>query len=481
MEKMIKRITVIFVIITVSAGFTFSQNLDFDIKQGKEAAQKVAVQMGVDTTSNTAVYLKNIGDHLVSNLEDPLFGFNFHMIDSYQPNAFALPGGYIYVTRGILVLLNNEDELAGIMGHEIVHSQNRHSYKAAKKNILPAILKAPGNVIGLVNEDLGKLINAPIDITSGLNLAKYGREQETEADSQGALLAARSGYQPEALAVALDNLSKSIQYITGKEEKFSYFSDHPFTPDRVENIGTISKDLEVSDQKPIAASNREFMEKLKGIIIGEDPAQGVVNGNSFYHADLDLDITFPEGWQISNNTAYVAAVEPKERAQVYLIVVAGGGEPKELGEEFIGKFVDKYRVESFRSEEFEINGYPAFVFGVNEMSRGKVNNSTITWVKKGGITYQVVGAGLKEYEKDFDAVAASIQPLSKENKEKVTGIILEIAYAKEGETLREMSVRTENVLKTDFTALINNLDEEEKLASGQAVKIGIRKVYKPGK
>jgi predicted Zn-dependent protease len=147
------------------SGFA-QKNMKFDTEQGAKAAKQVAAQMSVDTVSSTARYVMAVGEKLEDNLDDKMFDYRFHLVDMFEPNAFALPGGYVYVTRGILMLLNNEDQLAGIIGHEIIHAHNRHSYSAAKKSILPTVLKAPGNVIGLVNEDLGKLINAPIEVTS---------------------------------------------------------------------------------------------------------------------------------------------------------------------------------------------------------------------------------------------------------------------------------------------------------------------------
>jgi predicted Zn-dependent protease len=164
---------------------------------------------------------------------------------------------------------------------------------------------------------------------------------------------------------------------------------------------------------------------------------------------------------------------------VYLIIIPGGVEPKEIGEYFIEKFKEKHRVESYRAEEFDANGYPAYVFGVDEMANRTVNNSTVIWIKKEGLIYQIVGAGEKGYEKDFEAVARSITGLTDETRAKVTGIVLKIAEARQGETILEFSNRTGNVLKSEFLALINEIEESSKLAEGQSLKIGIREQYIP--
>ena len=466
--------------LTLAGNLKAQKNISFDIEQGAKAAEQISTQMRVDTTSQTARYIGNVGNNLVQHLDNRQFDYKFHLVDMFEPNAFALPGGYIYVTRGILMLLNNEDQLAGIIGHEIIHSHNRHSYNAAKKNVLPTLLKAPGNVVGLVNEDLGNLIKAPIELTSSLRLAKYGRKQETEADTYGIQLSARSGYQPLALAEALRQLVLDIEYLTGKEEKFSYFNDHPFTPDRIENITQQSKSLEVASASPVAKTQKDFLYSLEGIYIGDHPAEGIVEGSRFYHADLDLDITFPEGWMVNNTSTMVSSVQKDKKGQLYLIIMPAVAEPQEFANTFIDKFREKYRVDSYRAEEFDANGYPAYIFGVDEMVNRKVNNSTIIWVRKDGLIYQIVGAGEKSYEKEFEKVAKSITSLTEETRKKITGIVLQIKAAEEGESLEDFSKRTGNVLKPEFLALINEIKVEDKLTKGQLIKIGIRKQYIPG-
>ncbi len=153
-----------------------------------------------------------------------------------EPNAFALPGGYIYVSRGLLSLVNDEAELACVIGHEMIHVTKRHSVKQMKKSIFPAILHIPGAVVGLFNQDLGRIINTPVSFGSELFLSNYSRKQETESDELGIKIASQAGYDPSRLTVILDNLAKDVALLTGEEEKKSYFSTHPITPKRIERI-----------------------------------------------------------------------------------------------------------------------------------------------------------------------------------------------------------------------------------------------------
>jgi len=133
--------------------------------------------IGIYNDSALNAYVGSIGERLVDVLGDPPVDFQFKVVDMAEPNAFALPGGYIYISRGLLSLVNDEAELACVMGHEMIHVTKRHSVKQMNKSILPGILHIPGAVVGLFNQDLGRVINAPISFGSELFLSNYSRKQ----------------------------------------------------------------------------------------------------------------------------------------------------------------------------------------------------------------------------------------------------------------------------------------------------------------
>ena len=221
-----------------------SQSIDLDKKLGAENAELVEAQMGLYMDKELTDYVRKIGDRLVDELDKNPFEFQFHIADEGVPNAFALPGGYVYVTRGLLSLITKEDELAGVMGHEIIHVTQRHSIKQMRTSVLPRMLEIPGAIVGtVVNEDLGNLLNMPISTSNTLLLSSYGRKHESESDNKGVTLASKAGYDPGALKSILDRISKTIEAITEEEEKKSYFSSHPYTPDRIKNIDKVEAKL----------------------------------------------------------------------------------------------------------------------------------------------------------------------------------------------------------------------------------------------
>ena len=155
-------------LILTSSGI-LCQNVDLDKELGAENHKIVEAQMGLVSDEELSGYVSSIGNRLVPELEKNPFDFQFFVADDPIPNAFALPGGYVYVTRGILSLLISEDELACVMGHEIIHVTERHSIKQMRSSVLPNLLELPGNIVGtVVSDDLGRLLNTPIHTSNSL-------------------------------------------------------------------------------------------------------------------------------------------------------------------------------------------------------------------------------------------------------------------------------------------------------------------------
>jgi len=310
---------------------SFAQDLSYDKKMGAQAALQVEQSIGIYHDSSLTAYVNQVGDRLVEALGDGPFEFKFFVVDMSEPNAFALPGGYIYVSRGLLSLINDEAELAGVIGHEMIHVTKRHSVKQMKKSIFPSLLHIPGALVGIFNSDLGNAINTPVSLGSELFLSNYSRKQESESDEYGIKLASKAGYDPAKLAVILNSLSADVELLTGEEEKKSYFSSHPITPKRVEDIDKEISKLEWTEKISIAPDKISLYKKLEGMVIGQNPAQGIFEENVFKHPDLNLTITFPEKWNTVNVPVAVGAVQEDGEAQLVFMVDNSDATPDSLG------------------------------------------------------------------------------------------------------------------------------------------------------
>ena len=175
---------------------------------------------------------------------------------------------------GILSLMTTEDELACVMGHEIIHVTRRHSVKQMRKSFLPRLLEVPGAIVGnVVHEDLGNLLNLPITTTNSLLLSSYSRKHETESDTKGIELASKAGYDPNAMSAILERLSKAVEVITNEQEKKSYFSSHPYTQDRVDNINKTTSRLELERKRK---NFRKFSSSFRWTCIRQQSEKRIV-------------------------------------------------------------------------------------------------------------------------------------------------------------------------------------------------------------
>ena len=363
-----------------------------DVEQGAEVAKLVEQQIGLYPMPQTEAYLREVGGRLVAVVNDPRWKFSFQIVDQQEPNAFAIPGGGIYVSRGLLALINREDELAGVLAHEIAHVTQRHSAKQQRKGILPGLLSVPGNVVGnVVGENLGALINAPIDTVGGAWLSSYSRGQESESDRIGIRTAAQAGYDPIALADILQRLEQDVASQTGQERRFSIFDSHPMTDTRLKDIQSRAAALTPATKPRVAPDAASLFAKLDGMWWGENPEAGVFRKNQFLQPSVGFTITFPEGWKNQNTPQYVISAHPKQEAVLLLGIAGAASDPEAAGQKLIEKMRTKARAEPVSTRKTSVGEFPAFVVTYLDRSGRAPAYLHFAWVAMGGKTYQLIG------------------------------------------------------------------------------------------
>ena len=211
-------------------------------KIGAEEAKKVEAQMGLIVDAQFLPYLDTLGQRLAKESPRQDVTHQFQVVDMAEPNAFALPGGYIYVSRGLLALVNAEDELAGVVGHEIGHVAARHTVqKISRQGPFAAVFGIASGLAGMVVPLAGNIIEGVGDLTQGVLFSPYSRGQETEADRVGQEMAAKAGWDPGALAVFLNTLEREVALMSKEPRKPGFFDSHPATPDRVKKKRSMPK------------------------------------------------------------------------------------------------------------------------------------------------------------------------------------------------------------------------------------------------
>ncbi|CAM4078560.1 M48 family metalloprotease [Vibrio neonatus] len=463
-------------LLVISLGLTAcSVSTDYDKKIGAENAALVEVQMGTYDKHKMEAYVQQIGARLVSHIDNPEFEFHFKIVDDATPNAFALPGGYIFVSRGLLSLVNSEDELACVMAHEIIHVTERHGVKQMKSGILPGIVELPGNIVGgVINEDLGNLINAPISAGNHLLMAGYSRSHESDADRLGIDLAAKAGYEPLAMNSILERLNRTVEIQTKKASERSYFDSHPYTPDRIADVNKEAKKLTVAQISPI---HKDFVSQIDGLLVGQNPSKGVFREQLFLQPDLKFAIDFPEQWTTLNQASIVAAVDKEQDAAVVLSLASNEFSAKEHAIRFQNELKRRYQMELSIDEQPLDWGDSIYSVTLTNDKKDQKSYMTRGWVNLGVDTYQIVTIASEDKKKSADNSAHSFRPITKQELASMTQLELKVVKAKEGQTLEALLAENHSKRSIELLAVMNALDENQRLTNNEQVKVVVEAPY----
>ena len=293
-----------------------------EIAMGRQSDMQVRKQYGVYDDPPLQAYVDRVGQRLAKNSHRPNLEYHFTVLDSPEVNAFALPGGYIYITRGILPYLGSESELAAVLGHEIGHVTARHSVKQYTAATTANIgIQIASIFVPEINTQAGADL---VNVTGSALLSGYGREHELEADKLGSEYLARTGYDPHAMIAVLSTLKdqEAFDIARAKEEHrepriyHGLFASHPDSDTRLQQVVNESQNLQVS---PHPLEGRMiYLEHIDGIVFGDSPSQGVVRNSEFMHAGLGIALKFPQSWTIKNSAKAVQATNGEAVIQLSL-------------------------------------------------------------------------------------------------------------------------------------------------------------------
>jgi predicted Zn-dependent protease len=449
---------------------------------GQAESEKVAQFMGLVDQADLEAYVQSVGQRLAQQSPRQDVTYTFHVVDTPEPNAFALPGGYVYVTRGLLVLLNSEDELAGVVGHEIAHVAARHIVQQISRKAPFAILTNIGaGVTGIVSPLLGDLIGGLGSLATGVVFASYSRDQERQADRLGQELAAKAGWDPAALPQALHTLERAEALGKENDRRPSFFDSHPLTPERVTNTTAYAAGLTRAAAAPITPTRDDFVRRLDGIVVGASAAEGVIEDRRFLHPDLDLAITIPEKWTYHNSRAQLAAVAPEGKAMMLMQMIGEGSDPM-IGAQALAKAAEMPKLLE-QTTTTTINSLPAARTRVStDVGDGHVGID-LTWIAHRERVYQIASLApirlVPQYQVAFDSIAGSFRPLENDERLGIKQTQLRVAAADDGESLADIIARQHSSWKLDMTAIANALSGNERLVHGQLIKLALDEPYMP--
>src|SRR5690242_15437533 len=301
-----------------------------EIEMGKQAAQEVAQTIGLYNDAQATAYVSGIGKRMAAASERPNLPWEFHIVEDASVNAFALPGGFIYVTRGLMATINDEAELATVVGHEIGHVTNRHSVQQISKQEVAQLGLGIGSILSSDIAKFGQLASAGLSVL----FLKYSRDAETQADQAGFRYALNQNYDVREMANVFQTLER-VSEAAGAGKTPEWLATHPDPGNRIQatkaRLDTLHRDLSNT-----VRNRDQYLQHVQNMTYGEDPRQGFFEGTTFYHPDMKFQITFPQGWQTQNGASAVVAGSPQQDA-IMQLSLAGQTPPQQAAQQFLSQ------------------------------------------------------------------------------------------------------------------------------------------------
>jgi len=397
-----------------------------ELAEGKKAHGEVLKEYGVYPDPKLQAYVNGVGQKLAAQSHRAGITWTFTVLDSPEVNAFALPGGYVYITRGILAYMESEADMAGVIGHEIGHVTARHGAQRATRQqnaglgvlaatVLGAVLESQAGVSG-GTEMFGQMAQG---VAAGY-VAKYSREQELQADNLGAEYLARSQYNPRNMIDVIRVLKLQEAFAMDEAraagrnpgERDDWLSSHPSNDQRLQAISANAARYQGSYADD---GSRRFLQAIEGMRYGDSPEQGLVRGNSFYHPAMGFAMTAPAGWRIQNNADSLVFVHPQGDAALRMLVV-----PPKAGNTHDEILRNAFKANQGQVTRGNISGFAATHFnGTVQNAQGQAQPAEFTlvtgprqttyamlYLAGSAAAKQRAFAGLMATEKSFRALTA---------------------------------------------------------------------------
>ncbi|MDX9810981.1 MAG: M48 family metalloprotease [Bacteroidales bacterium] len=333
---------------------------DQEVAMGAQYDPDVVATFGEYRNDALKNFLQQRGNEMGLISHRPNIQYHVKILDSPVVNAFAVPGGYVYFTRGLLAQLNNEAELMGVLGHEMGHITARHSVSQQSKQQLGTLLLIGGLI---VSKDLQQYADYAMQGMQLLFL-KFSRDDEVEADRLGVEYSSKIGYDAHKMADFFQVLNK-MNMESEHAGVPTFLSTHPDPGDRYNTVNMRASEWQQKLQLPEYKVNSDsYLQMIDGIVYGEDPRQGFTENNVFYHPDMQFRFTYPGGWVLENQPTQVRMVPPDGKALMIFTLAQGG-----TLEEAAQTTIDQLGLTLQESKRATVNGYPAIAAVSTQVSQ----------------------------------------------------------------------------------------------------------------
>jgi predicted Zn-dependent protease len=439
-----------------------------EIELGRQVNIQVVQEFGIYDDPELSTYVNDFCQKLAKISHRPNLPYDCKVMDSPVVNAFAVPGGYIYFTRGILAYLNNEAEMIGVMGHELGHVTARHSAQQYSR----AQLAQVGLGVGMIFLDyLPAIAGEVAQLGVQMLFLKFSRDNERQSDDLGVEYASRLGYDAEQMANFFNSLDR-MRPSSDRSPLPDWFSTHPNPAERNETVSLKAKQWQEKLGLRSPKINRdEYLRRIEGLVFGENPRQGFVENNIFYHPDLRFEFPVPQGWILQNTPAFIRLVSPNKDAMI-IFTISPEGPPKQAALQF----TQKNKAEVIESSPTEVNGLPAHRLISEVRSSQGVLTIKSYFIEKEGKVYMFHGftspVRFDQYSPTFSITMEKFRELTDPKKLAVKPPRVRIRSAPQGGSVRGVLVAL-GVPEDDLerTALLNGKTLNENIGAGTMMKV----------
>ncbi len=440
-----------------------------EIQLGRQADAEVREQMGRYADPELQRYVEQVGVTLVRSSYRDALPWTFAVVDEPAVNAFALPGGFIYVTRGLLPFLRDESELAAVMAHEIGHVDGRHGVDAYSRQLLAGGGLAIGGVFVPEIRPFQGLASAAL----GLLFLRHSRDAELEADQIGVRYASAQGWDPSGMPGLLSTLGRLDGASGSSRGVPNWALTHPPAADRVTRV---QEAVAAARSANASATNRAAFERfLDGLVFGDSREKGMVRGADFLHPILRLALRFPEGWEIANADDQVTAVESEAGSVGIVLRIVQN--PSTSVERTAQATMTKAGFREVSGQRTRINGLEAYVGTYTALIDNTQLAARAAHVQLGGQTYLLAGLApaneLSRVEPAISSTINSIRELSQPEADRIQPDRVDFHVVRDGDTWESLASNAGGRLRASTLAIMNGYEPAVRPRAGDRIRIVI--------
>jgi predicted Zn-dependent protease len=440
-----------------------------EVAMGQQSDPEIKAFFGVYDDAKLQKFIEEKGQQMAAVSHRTDLKYQFKVVDSPVVNAFAVPGGYVYFTRGIMAHFNNEAEFAGVLGHEIGHITARHSAKQYSNAQLAQIGLIAGSVISPEFAQVADLASTGVQVL----FLKFGRDAESQSDRLGVEYSTKIGYDAEEMAGFFETLDQLGQQ-SGGEEVPTFLSTHPDPADREKKVKKEAVQWKRKVNSTDLKVNRDsYLRMIDGIVYGEDPKQGFVENNVFYHPELKFQFPVPSQWIVQNTPQQVQMGAKDGKALIMFTLVEGNS--LETAAQTVLK---QYQLNLVDSKRETVNGLPAFVMVADQAQQQQETGvrTLIYLIQYGGNIYTMIGASalanFNSYSPLFQNTMTGFQALNDPDKINRQPKRVRVKTVQQNGTLTQaLKSYHVNEKQLNELAALNGMKPDERVEKGMLIKV----------